>query len=602
MISKRYSIHTYLNLAAASTLALIIILAILTQYLINFFISNATDAEMQRTITLMQQLLKQEQIVITEHTQQIAINNALRVGLELDLPAPARKHLEKHKVEGNYIFLGLHNTDTELFAFAGQEKVAQLIKFKLKKEKNQLLRFIEIDKKLYLWVHQPILDKKNHIIGYLSGVTTYPSKSILTQLEPYDLLFAFWFENQLVMTSDNLAHINYEAHLNLEELDEKRTKTLNHRYTGQPQKYLITPFRLYIGNEYLTIDILHSLSNHQNLLDRLSIIFIILTTIIMAVMLFFLNFFKKLIILPILNLAYVAEDIRQKGEILPQHQLPIHRTDEIGYLASAFSDMVLSLQSAKEMALESSRLRSRFLANMSHELRTPLNAILGYGELLKDEAEDLAHDDCIDDLNKILSSGQHLLRLITDILDFSKIESGKLHLVFEEVLLDQHILEVINLIKPHAVDKQLVVSCRCDEHLPKKITTDTLRLKQILYNLLSNAIKFTPENGQVVLALKLMSIDEKEQLANVQFSVTDTGIGIPKEKMQEIFDSFRQADISSTRRYGGTGLGLNIANHLVELLGGEGIAVESQEGKGSCFYFILPLDISKYTVHLADNH
>ncbi|MEK6238691.1 MAG: ATP-binding protein, partial [Planctomycetales bacterium] len=235
------------------------------------------------------------------------------------------------------------------------------------------------------------------------------------------------------------------------------------------------------------------------------------------------------------------------------------------------------LVSAREAALESSRLKSEFLANMSHELRTPLNAIIGMTELLLDAKVDPDQLDC---LNAVKISADSLLALISDILDFSKIEAGKLDLFVRDFPLRDSISDTLNTFALRAHQKGIELACHVFADVPDALLGDVDRLRQIVVNIVGNAVKFT-ERGEIVVEVQVEPRTDDIQL---HFTVRDTGVGIAAEKQQTIFDSFNQADGSTTRQYGGTGLGLAISSKLVEMMGGK-CWVESELGKGSCFHF-----------------
>jgi len=242
------------------------------------------------------------------------------------------------------------------------------------------------------------------------------------------------------------------------------------------------------------------------------------------------------------------------------------------------------LELARDQALEASRAKSSFLANMSHELRTPLNAIIGYSEMLHEDALDDDNKEVADDLEKIHNSGTHLLSLISDILDLSKIEAGKMEIHMEEINLVQLIEEIMVTITPLASQNNNTLSQECllDS---TTIHSDKIRLKQALYNLLSNACKFT-SNGKISLEIFQSESDARQW---VNFRVTDTGIGITKEQINKLFNEFTQADSTTTREFGGTGLGLVISQRFCQILGGD-IEVESEFGKGSVFTIRLPME------------
>jgi signal transduction histidine kinase/DNA-binding NarL/FixJ family response regulator/HPt (histidine-containing phosphotransfer) domain-containing protein len=229
---------------------------------------------------------------------------------------------------------------------------------------------------------------------------------------------------------------------------------------------------------------------------------------------------------------------------------------------------------ARDAADGANRAKSEFLANMSHEIRTPITAIVGFSDMMLDPVQ--SQSDRFDGLQTIRRNAQHLLALINDILDISKIEAGKM--TVERIDCDLTLLlgEVMSMLQPRAVEKGMAIQLVLDTPVPRTICTDPLRLKQVIVNLLSNAIKFTPD-GQV-----RVHIAHPAGGGPLHFSVVDGGIGMTQEQMSRLFQPFAQADGSTTRRFGGSGLGLTISKRLAELLGGD-ITVSSESGRGSTF-------------------
>ncbi|AMJ88804.1 hybrid sensor histidine kinase/response regulator [Alteromonas sp. Mac2] len=241
--------------------------------------------------------------------------------------------------------------------------------------------------------------------------------------------------------------------------------------------------------------------------------------------------------------------------------------------------------SAKEKAELHSRLKTEFISNISHEIRTPLNAIIGFGQVLTDKLEDRQTKKLT---SQIVNSSEMLLQLINDLLDFSKIEAGKLALDYGPYNLRQSIRKLLDIFHAQASNKGLTIKLNIDKNLPKEMIFDELRLKQVLANLISNAIKFSSA-GDIEIGIKVKQKDDTHCLFDVW--VQDNGIGISKSQQENLFQPFIQAESSTARKYGGSGLGLNICNKLLEQMNSK-LHVDSDMGKGARFYFTLELSHS----------
>jgi signal transduction histidine kinase/DNA-binding response OmpR family regulator len=243
------------------------------------------------------------------------------------------------------------------------------------------------------------------------------------------------------------------------------------------------------------------------------------------------------------------------------------------------------LQKAMQLAEDANRAKSSFLANMSHELRTPMNAIIGYSEMLMEDAEDDGNEEVASDLKKIHGAGKHLLSLINDVLDLSKIEAGKMDIYLESFEIPSMIEDVVStidaLVKKNDNQLELAVEASLGE-----MRADLTKVRQALFNLLSNAAKFTRE-GRIELGARA---EQSEGVEWVCFWVSDDGIGIPPDKIDHVFEEFSQADETTTRDYGGTGLGLPISRRFCQMMGGD-ITITSTAGEGSTFTIRLPLEV-----------
>jgi signal transduction histidine kinase len=255
---------------------------------------------------------------------------------------------------------------------------------------------------------------------------------------------------------------------------------------------------------------------------------------------------------------------------------------ELGRLHDEQQETATALRQLNARLEQASRAKSEFLANMSHELRTPMNAILGFTEMLRDGLYGEVPEDLKDPLADIHTNGRHLLGLINDVLDLSKIEAGRMDLALEEYAVQDVVDSVRASLRSLAVERGLAFESRVPAGLPLAYG-DAKRIRQCLMNLAGNALKFTRQ-GRVEISVE-------QQGDELVYRVVDTGIGIPKDELDKVFDEFRQVDATVTREFGGTGLGLSITKRFIEMHGGR-IGVESEPGRGSTFWFAVPLRVT----------
>ncbi len=249
------------------------------------------------------------------------------------------------------------------------------------------------------------------------------------------------------------------------------------------------------------------------------------------------------------------------------------------------------LDASNVTALQATRAKSEFLANMSHELRTPLNAVIGYSEMLQEEAQDLDQNDFIPDLQRINSAGRHLLELVNGVLDLSRIEAGRMELYLETFDVPTMVQDTVALIHPLIEKNSNVLEVHIEDNAGT-MRADITKVRQTLFNMLSNASKFTEQGSIKLHVVREVGPNSEHGGERVRFDVADTGIGMTAEQISRLFMPFSQADVSTSRHYGGTGLGLALSRHFCRMMGGE-ITVKSQLGQGSTFTVRLPAEVKE---------
>lgn len=393
------------------------------------------------------------------------------------------------------------------------------------------------------------------------------------------------------------------------------------RYTGDvvyqspvwPEEYQLDDFLIAShilrdpnGSTILKTHAARDIEPYRQQLFEHALVIILVSTLIFAIIVAILIYTLKASLRPLDELQLAADKL-SKGNYVKVSRTSVPEIDVViqsfNTMAEETTDLIKKLQSeifehkkteknlkkhqhdlslARDQAFAASRAKSVFLANMSHELRTPLNAIIGYSEMLFEDQNLEITKQQLDDLTKINSSGQHLLTIINDILDLSKIEAGKMELNLDNFDLASFINDTVSAIQPTAAKNSNALTVEFAPNIGT-IFTDANKLKQSLLNLLDNACKFT-RNGQIRLVVEIENRNENDW---VQFTVSDTGIGISDEQTRHLFSEFTQADSSTTKSYQGTGLGLSLSQRFCELMGGH-ITFTSKLGKGSIFSISIP--------------
>lgn len=376
-------------------------------------------------------------------------------------------------------------------------------------------------------------------------------------------------------------HLNQEVIKNYNNKEKKWTLELNNEYghviTGYSTVFDKNNNPIAIAGADIDFDYME-----KKLLKDFSVTFIILFASMLLTSIFILYRVDKLLIKPILLLSAKMQQAELIEQGILDEKIDINSDTEIGQLADFFNTMNDNLK----LHIQKNAAKSTFLANMSHEIRTPMNGILGFVQLLSGTNLDEEQRDYVKEIQR---SSEILLNLLNDILDLSKIEAGKMTLENIDFNLRYVIEDVATLASSNAAHKNIEINALCHSNIPEKLVGDPNRLKQVLNNFVNNAIKFT-EQGEINVMVTLLEKDADK--VRLEFSIADTGIGISKENQGKIFESFTQADSSTTRKYGGTGLGLTISKNFIHMMNGD-VRIESELGKGTTFYFTSDFNISK---------
>ncbi|MGO4891093.1 ATP-binding protein [Flavobacterium sp. W21_SRS_FM6] len=425
--------------------------------------------------------------------------------------------------------------------------------------------------------------------GHLVFITRLQreTESIINPMETNSMLFVVLSQEQLLQVSSTKSTDLSSQEYNVLSSREQTLSTID----VETKTYANNPFLLelpiWINDRPMPLSVInyHQTSNYFLAVYQNIAVTLLALLIIFVVTYYFLRVWMQKLNTPIREMVQLSHQIAKGNYKLPAEQNPfiefhqIH--DALKKMALQISNQIFDLQEARLKAESSDKLKSQFLANMSHEIRTPMNGVLGVLQLLEQQITDPRQAKMLD---TAITSGGNLMRILNDILDLSKIEAEQLeieHVAFNPKLL---IEDVCDLSRANCQEKGLVFNVRIDEQLNMLWSSDSLRISQILYNLLSNAVKFTAKGCISFEAHYCL----KEGRHLLQCSISDQGIGISPSQLKLLFTPFKQADASTTREFGGTGLGLVICKKLVELMHGE-FSVVSEPGVGSCFTFNVEL-------------
>jgi len=543
------------------------------------------EQSLENDIKYVNEVLWTELISFEEKVEQLTKDNVLKVVMKLDLPDYGRNYFKD--LIANTKVLGL-----VIYDINGKERFSTLNReFHLELNKNESIRIVNLKNKILALVTKPVVFD-NNIVGYLVAYTHFPRIGRIEKLSrSREHGLAFGLDNEVILCSSWIRE--YINSISLEDSNKVSRYSFDIFYflEKENKNYAFKKFNFKYKGAHLVGLILQEIKKIRIPLNRLLEIFIMGSLFLIVLLIFSLRSLQKKLFKPIAQLSRISQEIKE-GKNIDWYSIDNFYSshDEIHILYFNFKQMVKSLNEAIDRAEKASKMKDVFLANVSHEIRSPINAVMGVAQLLERSELSLEQKKYV---RMIKNASQDLLRIINDILDVAKMEADGLEIKLENNNLHQLINDLAEIYHHQAENKGLRFLKDIDPAIPQWMLFDETRLKQVLMNLLSNAIKFTSK-GEVKFSVsgKDKKVGDNNEVL-VRFSVQDTGVGIPEDKINDIFSPFVQAYQGLNREYGGTGLGLTIANELVKRMGGDGLHCLSKEGKGSTFWFVLPMQLGK---------
>ncbi|GAU08466.1 ATP-binding protein [Desulfoplanes formicivorans] len=537
-------------------------------------------SELHREVVLVEQMLENRLLFNRRHAARMAADNSLRVLVQLKLWSQARNVLAQSTLQASVRAAWLMGPD-ETINCAYPVSEADFCPMGFSGPSD---RFLVAKGRLNHLVRKPIYSRNRHLLGFLVVAFIYPEQSFLDQLgTDQPQYIAVVADNQVVAASTQLPLEHFTAE---DLLDHKEIHLVSE---GEPAHFLVGNTTLFLSNQKLGIYLLQDFAPVQKPLQTLGVILVLFSLLVAGGCFGFYAYLKHRIIFPIVALSRAAREIQKTDSIAPLEKLvyPSPSKDEIRSLINSFKAMAGYLNKARTQAESVSAMKDAFLATVSHEVRTPLNGIYGMTQLLQRSGLTPRQERYA---SNMLISIHNLLDIINDVLDISKLKAKGFSVHEQQVDLAELLGSIQQMHVPIAEAKGLELRLECDQ-LPRFVRTDSLRLQQVLNNLVANAIKFT-SSGYIAIQARLETPQETTgRVARIQFAVQDTGIGIPDDRQDVVFQPFTQIDDGLARKYPGTGLGLSIASKIVALLGGDKIMVQSACGKGSRFFFSLDLEV-----------